>query len=60
VPFDVIYGNILPFWGWVFIASVVILVRRKETATTVDRDGRLMGVDISPEVAEPVGVIGGH
>jgi hypothetical protein len=32
--FDVIYGNILPFWVWVFIASIVMLMRREETATT--------------------------
>ena len=25
---DVLYRNILPFWGWVLIASVVMLVRR--------------------------------
>jgi hypothetical protein len=32
--FDVIYGNIFPFWVWVFIASIVMLRRREETATT--------------------------
>ena len=32
--FDVIYLNILPFWVWVFIASIVMLVRRGETATS--------------------------
>ena len=31
--FDVVYLTIFPFWTWVFIASVVMLVRRKETAT---------------------------
>ena len=31
--FDVIYLNILPFWVWVFIASIVMLVRREEMAT---------------------------
>jgi hypothetical protein len=31
--FDLIYLNILPFWVWVFIASVVMLMRQKETAT---------------------------
>jgi hypothetical protein len=29
--FDVAYGNILPFWVWVFIASIVMLMRREET-----------------------------
>jgi hypothetical protein len=32
--FDVIYGNILPFWVWVFIASIVMLMRREETEKT--------------------------
>ena len=32
--FDVIYLNILPFWVWVFIASIVMLVRRGKTATS--------------------------
>jgi hypothetical protein len=32
--FDVVYLNIFPFWTWVFIASVVMLMRREETATT--------------------------
>jgi hypothetical protein len=32
--FDVIYLTIFPFWTWVFIASIVMLRRRKETATT--------------------------
>jgi Domain of unknown function (DUF4386) len=32
--FAVVYGNILPFWVWVFIASIVMLMRREETATT--------------------------
>jgi hypothetical protein len=31
--FDVIYLNILPFWLWVFIASIVMLARRQKTAT---------------------------
>jgi hypothetical protein len=26
--FDLVYLTILPFWGWVFIASVVMLIRR--------------------------------
>jgi len=38
LPFDVIYSNILPFWGWVFIASVVILVRRR-TSTAAPTPG---------------------
>jgi hypothetical protein len=29
--FDLIYGQILPFWTWVFIASIVMLMRREET-----------------------------
>jgi hypothetical protein len=33
LPFDVIYVNIFPFWGWVFVASIVMLVRREKTAT---------------------------
>jgi hypothetical protein len=32
--FDVIYGNILPLWVWVFIASIVMLMRREETVRT--------------------------
>jgi hypothetical protein len=32
--FDVIYGNIFPFWVWVFIASIVMLMRREERAAT--------------------------
>jgi hypothetical protein len=32
--FDVIYLNIFPFWVWVFIASIVMLMRREETAAT--------------------------
>ena len=32
--FDVIYLDIFPFWVWVGIASIVMLVRRGETATT--------------------------
>jgi hypothetical protein len=32
--FDVLYLNILPFWVWVFIASIVMLVRRGKTATS--------------------------
>jgi hypothetical protein len=31
--FDVIYFNILPFWVWVFIASIVMLMRRQKTPT---------------------------
>jgi Domain of unknown function (DUF4386) len=30
--FDVIYGNIFPFWVWVFVASIV-MVRRREATT---------------------------
>jgi hypothetical protein len=30
---DVIYLNILPFWLWVFIASIVMLTRRAKMAT---------------------------
>jgi hypothetical protein len=32
--FDVIYLTIFPFWTWVFIASIVMLMRREKTATT--------------------------
>jgi pimeloyl-ACP methyl ester carboxylesterase len=35
LPFDVLYLNIFPFWTWVFIASIVMLRRRKEPATTL-------------------------
>jgi hypothetical protein len=35
--FDVIYLNILPFWVWVFIASVVMLMRREETVNPGDQ-----------------------
>jgi hypothetical protein len=28
--FDLIYLNILPFWVWVFIASIVMLMQREE------------------------------
>jgi hypothetical protein len=31
---DVIYLTIFPFWTWVLIASVAMLVRRKKTSTT--------------------------
>jgi hypothetical protein len=31
--FDVIYFNILPFWVWVFIASIVMLMRRQKMPT---------------------------
>ena len=30
--FDVTYLNIFPFWGWVLIASIVMLTRRREAA----------------------------
>jgi hypothetical protein len=30
--FDIVYRNILPFWLWVFIASVVMLIRREQPA----------------------------
>jgi hypothetical protein len=32
--FDVIYLNILPFWAWVLVASIVMLTRRKDTASS--------------------------
>jgi hypothetical protein len=32
--FDVVYGTIFPFWTWVIIASIVMLIRREKTATT--------------------------
>jgi hypothetical protein len=32
--FDVIYLTIFPFWTWVFIASIVMLRRSRQTATT--------------------------
>ena len=32
--FDVVDATIVPFWTWVFIASIVMLMQRKETATT--------------------------
>ena len=32
--FDVVYRDISPFWVWVFIASIVMLTRRGETART--------------------------
>jgi hypothetical protein len=31
---DVIYVTIFPFWTWVFIVSIVMLMRREKTATT--------------------------
>jgi hypothetical protein len=31
--FDVIYGNIVPFLVWALAASIVLLMRREETAT---------------------------
>jgi hypothetical protein len=31
--FDVVYGNILPFWTWVFIASVAMLERGRPNRT---------------------------
>jgi hypothetical protein len=33
--FDVIYVTIFPFGIWLFVASVVMLMRREEVATTV-------------------------
>src|SRR5262245_8491115 len=36
--FDVLYLTIFPFWGWVLIASVVMLVRRQGTATSSGRE----------------------
>jgi hypothetical protein len=38
--FDVLYLNVTPFWVWVFIASIVMLMRREKTtaaAATVSR-----------------------
>jgi hypothetical protein len=35
--FDVLYLTIFPFWGWVLIASVVMLVRRPEKEGSGDR-----------------------
>jgi len=32
--FDVIYVNIVPLLVWVLAASIVLLMRREETATT--------------------------
>jgi hypothetical protein len=32
--FDVVYQTIFPIWVWVFIASVVMLLRREETPAT--------------------------
>jgi Domain of unknown function (DUF4386) len=32
--FDILYLNILPFWAWVLIASIVMLTRRKEATST--------------------------
>jgi hypothetical protein len=34
VIFDVVYDTIFPFWTWVLIASIVMLMRREKTATT--------------------------
>jgi len=31
--FDLTYGQILPFWTWVFVASIVMLMRREETGS---------------------------
>ena len=31
--FDVVYITIFPFWTWVLVASIVMLVRREKTAT---------------------------
>jgi hypothetical protein len=33
--FDVVYVTIFPFWTWVLVASIVMLMRREETATSV-------------------------
>src|SRR5262249_5573353 len=33
--FDLLYLNILPFWTWVFIASLVMLAQRNKAATTL-------------------------
>jgi hypothetical protein len=37
--FPVVYMNILPLVGWVGVASVVLLLRREETATAAARGG---------------------
>jgi hypothetical protein len=34
--FDAVYLTILPFWGWVLIASVVMLVRRGHNSQSAD------------------------
>ena len=39
--FDIVYLTIFPFWVWVFIASLVMLARREETA--VERGKGLVG-----------------
>jgi hypothetical protein len=36
LPFDVVYRSITPFWVWVFLASIVMLMRHEETATTAE------------------------
>ena len=38
--FDLAYLNIFPLWVWVFIASVVMLMRREPSATTAASPGR--------------------
>jgi hypothetical protein len=40
---DVGYMNILPFVGWVLVASIVLLRRREETATDAARDREFEG-----------------
>jgi hypothetical protein len=34
--FDLVYLTIFPFWGWVFIASVVMLIRRDAAVVALD------------------------
>jgi len=36
LPFDALYLNIFPFWGWVFVASVVLIARRKHAVMAPD------------------------
>src|SRR5262245_24385038 len=40
--FDVIYLTIFPFWSWVFIASIVMLVQGKKAMSTDDGVARLI------------------
>ena len=40
--FDIVYLTIFPFWTWVFVASLVMTVRRNQPAPTVDPVERLV------------------